>query len=80
MLCVPAGACATPQTDDSAAAAERRRIAERLRKGEDVVVNQRGTLHEPGVAPDGSPADDEYVDGDVELVVPAGKLACAAVA
>ena len=71
MLFVPAGRMSSPETDDSAAAAQRRRIAEMLRKGEDVVVSRNGTLHERGQVP----AGEEIVDGEVELVVPAGKLA-----
>lgn len=54
MIEIARGALAAPATDDDAAAARRRRIAEMLRNGEEVRVNQDGTLHEPGrPAPDG---------------------------
>lgn len=62
--------------DDSAAAAERKRIAEMLRTGQPVNINTTGTMHMPH--PDGMQArsnSNNVVDGEVELVVPTGKLA-----
>lgn len=75
---IPQGPLAAPVTDDDAAAARRRRIAEMLRDGDDVMVSQTGTLHEPGqAAPDGSAAPTATGGGEapVELIVPVGKLA-----
>ena len=56
--------------DDDAAARERRRIAEMLRRGETLTINQNGTLHRGG-GRNGT----RVVGGRAELVVPEGKLA-----
>ena len=86
MIAIPICSLRAPATDDNAAAERRRRIAEMLRNGDEVMVNPNGTLHEPGrAAPDGSaglpvgmtsstcaaPSD----EAQVELVIPTGKLA-----
>lgn len=67
MLYVPYGAMAV--TDDEAAAAQRRLIAERLRNGQDVTIGAGGVAQNPD-AP-----GHHTVPGQVELVVPTGKLA-----
>jgi len=76
-LVVPQGRfCATP--DDSAAAAERRRIAENLRNGNPVSISSDGTVHQPGRTVEGAVEvvnGQGVTSGDVELVVPTGKLA-----
>ena len=64
--------------DDKAAEEQRKRIAEMLRNGEAVSINQAGVLHAPGEEIPASPGmsgPGQVVQGDVELVVPTGKLA-----
>lgn len=74
MIAIPICSLRAPATDDNAAAERRRRIAEMLRNGDEVMVNPNGTLHEPGrAAPDGSAAPSD--EAQVELVIPTGKLA-----
>lgn len=64
-------------TDDKAAEEQRKRIAEMLRRGETVTISQEGVLHAPNQAqsPSAGNGRGRTVHGDVELVVPSGKLA-----
>lgn len=76
-LFIPLGQLSA-STDDAAARAQRKRIAEMLRKGETVSISSDGVLHEPGQgANPASTADGQrpVVPGEVELIVPSGKLA-----
>lgn len=74
-LTIPQGRlCAT--TDDDAAAQQRRRIAQMLRNGQTVSINSNGTVHQPGQAANAAAGNNQHVvEGEVELVVPKGKLA-----
>ncbi len=72
-MAIPRGLFRAVQ-DDEAAAETRRRIAEMLRNGEAVNINHEGVLHTPG-SRDGARSSGNVVDGEVELVIPSGKLA-----
>ena len=64
--------------DDAAAQARRKRIAEMLRDGQPVSINSDGVVHANGQAASASSrmsGAGHVVQGDVELVVPTGKLA-----
>ena len=71
---IPAGTLAAPVNDDSAAAAQRKRIAEMLRNNEPLKVSPSGTIHGDTETPDGRDVK-EIVDGEVEVFVPEGVLA-----
>lgn len=74
---IPAGRLGA-SADDKAAEMQRKRIAEMLRKGEVVTINQDGVLHAPGQevrTSSGMGGSGRVVPGEVELIVPSGKLA-----
>lgn len=76
-LVIPCG-CFRANTDDAAAAAQRRRIAQMLRNGQTVNISSTGTVHMPGQQANVSQGTGarRTTTGTAELVVPEGKLAC----